>query len=201
VKPYRPPEEPTGTINTTDHDSRIVRTRAQPVMQGYNAQAAVNERQIVIAAEVTVDSPDFGHLGPMVDATTTELERAGVTELPGAVVADAGYWHTKQMEAIVGRGIQVLIPPDSGLRKGTRPGWNEGLYAFMRRVLATEQGTAIYRRRKSTVEPVFAQIKYNRRFDRFLRRGRAAVRSEWRLAAATHNLLKLHQYRTAVAGA
>jgi hypothetical protein len=41
-KPYVPPVEPTGTINTTDPDSRIVRTTGQPARQGYNAQAAVN---------------------------------------------------------------------------------------------------------------------------------------------------------------
>jgi transposase len=62
VKPYLPPELPEGKINTTDHDSRIVRTAGQPAKQGYNAQAAVNENHIVIAAEVTVESPDFGHL-------------------------------------------------------------------------------------------------------------------------------------------
>jgi mannose-6-phosphate isomerase-like protein (cupin superfamily) len=32
---------------------------------------------------------------------------------------------------------------------------------------------------------------------RFQRRGRAACRSEWRLIAATHNLLKLHHHRLA----
>lgn len=41
------------------------------------------------------------------------------------------------------------------------------------------------------IEPVFADTKFNRRMDRFLRRGRSACRSEWRLIAATHNLLKL----------
>ena len=201
TKPYQPPETPAGTINTTDPDSRIVRRKGQPATQGYNCQAAVTEHQIIVAAEVTVVSPDFGHLQPMVDATTAELEKVGVTELPEVVLADPGYWHTKQMEAVVGRGIQVLIPPDSGLRTGSRPGWDNGLYAFMRAVLATEHGQAIYRRRMATVEPVFGQIKYNRRFDRFHRRGRAAVRSEWRLAAATHNLLKLHRHRIAAAGA
>ena len=197
--PHTPPAEPTGTINTTDHDSRIVRTQGQPAIQGYNAQAAVNENQIVIAAELTVDSPDFGHLEPMVEATLEELERIGASEPPQVVVADPGYWHKQQMENVVSRGIQVLIPPDSGLRKGTRPGWDKGLYAFMRRVLATEHGKAVYRRRLATVEPVFGQTKFNRRLDRFLRRGRAACRSEWRLIAATHNLLKLHNHRIAAA--
>ena len=105
------------------------------------------------------------------------------------------------MERVINRGIQVVIPPDSGRRKGTRPGWDKGLYAFMRRVLSTEHGQAVYRRRLATVEPVFAQTKFNRRLDRFLRRGRAACRSEWRLMATTHNLLKLHNHRTAPAAA
>jgi hypothetical protein len=42
--------------------------------------------------------------------------------------------------------------------------------------------------------PVFAQNKFNRGFRRFQRRGRAAVRSEWRLQAAVQNLLKLHSH-------
>jgi hypothetical protein len=45
--------------------------------------------------------------------------------------------------------------------------------------------------------PVFGQIKANRGADRFLRRSRSAVRSEWRLLAATHNLLKLHRHQLA----
>ena len=158
--PHTPPAQPTGTINTTDHDSRIMRTQGQPPKQAYNAQAAVNENQIIVAAEITVDSPDFGHLESMVDATLSELEKAGVRQSPEAIVADPGYWHKQQMENVVNRGIPVLIPPDSGVRKGTRPGWNKGLYAFMRRVLASERGQAIYRRRMATVEPVFGQMKF-----------------------------------------
>ena len=92
----------------------------------------------------------------MVDATTSELENVGVTQSPETVVADPGYRHKTQMENIVSRGIQVLIPPDCGLRKDARPGWNKGLYAFMRRVLDSDYGHAIYRRRMATVEPVSA---------------------------------------------
>ena len=58
------------------------------------------------------------------------------------------------MERVINRGIQVVIPPDSGRHKGTRPGWDKGLYAFMRGVLSTEHGQAVYRRRLATVEPV-----------------------------------------------
>jgi hypothetical protein len=161
----------------------------------------VNEQQIVIAAEVTIDSPDFGHLEPMVDAVERELEQIDVSARPEVVVADAGYWHQVQMENIVGRGVKVLIPPDSRKRKGARPGWGGGAYAFMRRVLETDAGRELYRKRQAMIEPVFGHTKFNRRIDRFQRRGRSACRSEWRLITATHNLLKLHRNQTAPAAA
>ena len=172
-------------------------------LQGYNAQAATNEQQIVLAAEVMVSSPDFGHLEPMFAATGRGLQAAGVSELPEVVLADAGYWHQEQIERIMATGTQVLIPPDSGRRRGksTRPGWDGGLYAFMRRVLSTELGDELYGKRQPMIEPVFANTKFNRKITRFHRRGRAAVRTEWRLITAAHNLVKLHSHQHAAAGA
>ena len=64
----------------------------------------------------------------------------------------------------------------------------------MRRVLSSDHGRELYAKRKLSIEPVFGQIKANRRIDHFKRRGRGAVRSEWRLIAASHNLLKLHSH-------
>jgi transposase len=194
--PYRPLATPAGRINVTDPDSRNVKT-SRGWVQGYNAQAVCTERQIVIAAEVTVDSPDFGHLQPMIAATETELAAAGITASPEVVLADAGYWHSEQMQQLTGRGTVVLIPPDAGKRKGARPGWDGGLYAFMRRVLATDHGGGLYAKRQGMIEPIFAQTKFNRRCDRFQRRGRSACRSEWRLTTATHNLLKLWRHHGA----
>jgi transposase len=198
--PFVPPEAPTGKINLSDLDSRNVKT-SRGWVQGYNAQLVTTEDQIVIAAEVNVDSPDFGHLEPMVRAAGAELARAGVTEVPGLVLADAGYWHQIQMERLVSDAIEVLIPPDAKKRGGSRPGRDGGLYAFMRRALATEHGGALYAKRQVMVAPVFADTKYNRRIDRFLRRGRAAARSEWRLTNAAHNLLKLWRHTTTPATA
>ena len=195
-KPYRPPATPAGKVNLTDPDSKNVKT-PRGYMQGYNAQAVVTAGQVVIAAEINSDSPDFGRLEPMISSAQAELAGAGVSEAPKVVLADAGYWHQQQMEAIIDRGLQVLIPPDAGKRKGTRPGWDGGLYAFMRRVLSTDHGGALYAKRQGMIEPVFAHTKFNRRADRFQRRGRAACRSEWRLITATHNLLKLWKHTTA----
>jgi transposase len=200
-KPYEVAEIPTGKINTTDPDSRLMKGAGNAYLQGYNAQAATNESQIVLAAEISVDGPDFGHLEPMVEAATRELDTAGVSEAPEVVVADAGYWHHEQMDELAGDGIQVLIPPDSGKRKDTRPGWQGGRYAWMRRVLATELGERLYRKRSQTIEPMFGHTKHNRGMDRFHRRGRSAVRTEWRLITATHNLMKLHSHQLAAATA
>jgi transposase len=192
--PYSPPAEPEGKINLTDPDCRLQKVR-QGWVQGYNAQAVVNEQQIVLAAEVTVDSPDFGHLGPMIDALEQQLSRARILERPEVVLADAGYWHQEQMQQIASRGMQVLVPPDSRNRKGERAGWTGGMYSWMRQVLAHEPGNGLYRKRPGMIEPVFADEKFNRGIDRFQRRGQAAALSEWRLINATHNLLKLHRHR------
>ena len=198
--PHQVPDSPTGKINTTDPDSRLL-TVTGGYVQGYNAQAAVSEEQIVLAAEISVDSPDFGHLEPMVAATVTELGRAGVAEQPEVAVADAGYWHHEQIDSIAAGGIAVLIPPDANKRKGARPGWQGGRYEWMRRVLATELGERLYRKRSQTVEPMFGHTKHNRGMSRFHRRGRSAVRTEWRLITATHNLQKLHSHTLAAAAA
>jgi len=107
-------------VNLTDSDSRNVKT-PRGWVQGYNAQAAANEQQIVIAAEVTVDSPDFGHLEPMVKAAATELEAIAITQTPGVVLTDAGSWHQQQMEQIVARALRVLVLPAAGEQEGARP--------------------------------------------------------------------------------
>jgi hypothetical protein len=135
TKPYSPPRVPQGKINVIDPDSREMRTQGQPNIQGYNAQAVVTEQQIIIAAEISTQSPDFGQLEPMVTAAVGELKRADVTGRPRTVLADAGYWHKTQMEHLLADGFQVLVPPDSMVREGARPGWEGGMYSFMRRVL------------------------------------------------------------------
>jgi transposase len=196
-KPYVAPSLPEGKINLSDPDSRVMRTQGTAPRQAYNAQAAVNDRQVILSAEVSIAAADFGQLGPMFEATIRELSEQDVTDAPEVVLADAGYWHTAQMQQITDRGIEVLVPPDGNMRAGKRRGWEAGRFQAMRDKLTTDRGRKLYGQRKITIEPVFGQIKYNRHIDRFMRRGRAAAQSEWRLVAATHNLLKLHSHQIA----
>ena len=198
IKPYRLTELGDRRINVTDPDSRNLKT-TRGWVQGYNAQAVVTEQQIVIAAEISTESLDTANLRPMITAAEEELHAAGVSDGLDVVLADAGYWTNSAIEALAAEGLRPLVAPDADRRKEPRPGRRGGLYDFMRRVLATDLGGELYRRRQATIEPVFGQIKANRRADRFLRRGRSAVRSEWRLLATTHNLLKLYRHRLATA--
>ncbi len=136
--------------------------------------------QILIAAEVTNNTADFGKFEPMVTAAIAELAWAGVTDTPGVAVADAGYWNEEQIDEVVAdKHIPVLIPPDAGNRTSPRPGWTGGRFTAMRYVLASEAGRDIYRKRKQMIEPVFGHTKHNRGARRFHRRGRTAVRTEW----------------------
>jgi transposase len=199
TKPYTPPPIPAGEVNMTDPDSRRMKGNRRYI-QGYNAQAVVNEQQIAIAAEITTAAGDFSQLGPMIETALDELEHAGVTEKPSAVVGDAQYWNEQHMDTLsAGHGIPVLIPPDGGKREGERPGWTGGRFSFMRRVLGTDHGKELYAKRQQTIEPVFGHTKHNRQFQRFNHRGRQAVRTEWRLILMSHNLTKLHRHQAALA--
>jgi transposase len=189
-KPWVAPEVPDGVVSVSDPDTQRMKAN-HGYVQGYNAQAVVDEGQIVLAAEITNTPADFSNLDPMITAAIGELERAGVTGRPEVALADAQYWNEQHMdEVIANKHIEVLIPPDSGGRTEPRPGWIGGRYSWMRAVLAAH-GKQLYRKRMQMIEPVFAHTKHNRTITRFHRRGRTAVRTEWRLLMATHNLTKL----------
>jgi transposase len=195
-KPFEPPARPEGKINTTDPDATRMKFGPGLFRPADNAQAVTTEGQVIIAAEVTTKGGDFDQLGPMITAAEDELSAAGINASPGVVLADAGYWSNRPIDELRARGITPLVAADTtkDRPRKTRLG---GPYDFMRRAMATPTGEALYAKRKCMVEPVFGQIKAARRIDRLKRRGRAAARSEWRLIAATHNLLKLYRAQLA----
>jgi transposase len=94
--------------NVTDPDSRMLRARNRFV-QGFNAQAAVSEDQVIVAAELTNAANDTTMFAPLVDATETNLADAGRPEAVGAYVADAGYWSVPNVCHPV--EAEVLITP------------------------------------------------------------------------------------------
>jgi hypothetical protein len=100
------------------------------------------------------------------------------------------------------RGIQALVSPDSQPQPPGAPlppnaPQNDDAMR-MRERLASEDGKALYAKRKATVEPVFGQIKEARNIRRFRLRSLKKVTCEWKLICATHNLLKLFRHRIAL---
>jgi transposase len=183
--PYEPPEVPAGKVNVTDPDSKLIKA-SEGYVQGYNAQAVVDEGQIVLAAEITNSTVDWSQLAPMVAATLAELARAGSASQIETALADTRYWNEQHMDEVTAnQHVQVLIPPDGGASGKQRKGWTGGRYSWMRYVLNGEVGNELYRKRKQMIEPVFGHSRHNRGVTRFHRRGRKAVRTEWRLMTMT----------------
>jgi len=189
---------PTVRANVTDPQSRIMKT-ATGWVQGYNAQAAVNEHQIIVACHVSQDHGDVGLFQPMVDATRDTLDRAGVTDPIGMVLADAGYWSEDnatadgpdRLIATIKDWKQRQAARQLGTTGGDPPDHATPIEAMEHR-LRTPKGAAAYAARSHTIEPVFA-AKANHDYRRFRRRGLKAARSEWALMATVHNLGKLHR--------
>ncbi|MCE7939689.1 MAG: hypothetical protein DYG90_14135 [Chloroflexi bacterium CFX6] len=183
----------TRKVNVTDPDSRLICRTGKTPVQGYNAQAVTTTGQIIIAAEVTQQANDAGQLEPMVLAAGRDLRDAGIDESLKVVLADGGYWNSPQITRLRETGAMAVVPTKAATRTkprtlSPRQGPEAGRIEAL---LDTDEGAALYRRRQQMVEPVFANTKWIRGIDRFQRRGLQACTAEWKLIAASHNLLKL----------
>ena len=61
----------------------------------------------------------------------------------------------------------------------------------MKQAIDSQQGRKRYGRRMATVEPVFGNLRYNKKLDRFTLRGQAKVNTQWHLFCLVHNIEKL----------
>jgi hypothetical protein len=196
-KPNAPPTAPDEKAkrNTTDVDSKIMKTRTGHV-QGYNAQAAVDvESQVIVAADVTQDCNDLHQGEPMLRACEENLGR-----LPERGLMDAGYWFEELVRRMGDKvDLYIATNKDWKQRKAMRERppprgripKDATLKERMERKLLTKNGREMYKKRGPSSEPVFGQIKDGRGLDSFLLRGTRKVNGEWNLMTMTHNLLKL----------
>jgi len=161
-----------------------------------------------VAAEVTQEENDIKQLHPMLKQARANLETIDSPAVIGTVLADAGYCSETNLLAADPAGPELLMATNKdwkqrkALREQPPPRGRcpKGLTARdrMERTLLTKRGRRLYKKRGQTVEPVFGQIKSVRGCDGFMRRGKAACDSEWKVLCATHNLLKLWRSGKAV---
>jgi transposase len=200
--------DPKDQINFTDAESRIMKTANKGWDQCGNAQAVANEAQIILAADVTGQANDKRQALPMVDQTRENVEAAGVEQAIGAAVMDTGYYSEANTMGLEQRGIDPHVATERLKHNEEIPAVPRGripkdLSAKQRmaRKLRTKHGRETYAKRKGIIEPIFGQLKQVLGFRQFSLRGLAAMRSEWRLMCAVHNLLKLWRHsQAAVAG-
>jgi len=202
--PGRAPKEPEAgprdkdQYNYTDPESRIMKNgNNKGFEQSYNVQAAVEHESRMVVGNTLSNHPNDKQEGvTTAKAIPDELGR------PDAAALDAGYFGPETIQGLEAMGIEPYIaagreshaidwrtllegepepPPDNANHK-----------TKMRYKLRTAVGKAIYKLRKSTVEPVFGSVKEVMGFRQFSLRGLVAAAGEWNLVCLAYNLKRLH---------
>lgn len=192
-----PPSKPSGEPkpkaqrNFTDPQSRLM-FRDGAFIQAYNAQLVVDEEhQIIVAAALSNQGADNEYFAPMLRRVVDNCDA-----VPEHITGDSGYFSTDNVRAAEHMGCVPVLSVGKHHNSGAprpvalTPQQRNPERVAMRAYLDSQEGRAIYARRKATVEPVIGQIR-NRGFQQLSFRGLFKNRCEWLLVAATHNLLKL----------
>jgi transposase len=192
--------------NFTDPELYIMQTHNKGWEYCGNAQVSVDGAcQIIIACDVTDASNDKQQAAPVAQATLTTLAQAGIerpTDESGVLqpipaTLDSGYYSEAAAQTLEDLGFDPYMATGRQKHHAPEAEASDVPATAKERMAAkvrTPDGKAFYARRKVIVEPVFGQIKEVRGFRRFLLRGLAKIRGEWRLVCLTHNLLKLWRY-------
>jgi len=184
--------------NFTDPESRIMKNgNNKGFEQAYNVQAAVEHESRLIVGNMLSNHPNDKQEGvPTVQAIPAELGT------PEAAAMDNGYFGPATIHAFEAMGIEPYIAAGRDSHavnlqtllagEPEPPPENADHKTKMLYKLRTQAGKAIYKLRKSTVEPVFGIIKEVMGFRQFALRGLIAAAGEWNLVCLAYNLKRLH---------
>ena len=207
------PKPPEGTprgdeqSNLSDPDSRLMRkSKRHEYRQAYNAQAVVDAdgSQLILSARISQCASDRNELVADIGAIPAGLGR------PATVLADNGYANGAEVAALEAGGIEALVATAAEGRRrrhdfrpaGAGTAVKEAKADWLREMakkLDSEEGRALYRLRRQTVEPVFGIVKAVLGFTGFSLRGLDKVRGEWTLVALAYNCKRLHKLTLATA--
>ncbi len=204
VKKGRPPTPPTAgprdkdQYNFTDPESRLMKNANNSGFdQHYNVQVVVEHDSRLLVGNWLCDQPNDKQAAlPTIDSVPSALGQVQTANL------DSGYFSQANVAGLEARGIDPYIatgrtPHHEGWRaffldKPDPPLADATLTEQMAYKLRTEMGDALYRLRKSTVEPVIGIIKEVLGFRQFSLRGLLAAGGEWTLVCLAYNLKRMH---------
>src|SRR4051795_1161722 len=162
--PFAP--KPRAQRNFTDPDSKIMKTADGSFHQCFNGQAIVDSQtQVIVACDLSNAAPDPQQLEPALDRLAENLA-AIEAQLPAgaALVADAGYFSEQNITITTGHGLDAHIATGKTRHDDPAPIAPRGPIPKratpkqrMQRKLKTKKGHAVYKQRKTIVEPVFGQ--------------------------------------------
>ena len=167
--------------------------------QAYNAQAGVDvETHLIVEQHVTQHTNDKQEIEPALEA---------IGDLPAALgkvkklLADTGYFSEANVKKCVKGGIVPFIPEKRQKHNLTlterfsedpEAPQNATAVEALQHRLQTQEGKAVYAKRKATVETVIGIIKEVLGFRQFLLRGLDSVQGEWSLVCIGWNLKRMH---------
>ena len=159
--------------------------------------------QLIVSARISQCASDRNELVADIEAIPALLGR------PERVLADNGYANGAEVAALEASGIEALVSTSAEGRRRTHdfrpvkalPAAKEPRADWLKAMaekLASEEGRALYKRRRQTVEPVFGIIKAVLGFAGFSLRGFDKVEGEWTLVTLAYNCKRLHKLSLAV---
>ena len=197
-KPPEPGPSDKDQYNFTDPDSRIMKNSTnQGVDQHYNVQVANDQESLLIVAHALSNHPnDKQEAIPTLSAISPEVGK------PKAAAMDNGYFSQTNIQDCEDLGIEPFIATGREphhldwhtffQEQPEPPAEDASPKVKMAYKLQTEIGQAIYRLRKSTVEPVIGIIKEILGFRQFSLRGLWAAAGQWCLVCLAFNLKRMH---------
>jgi len=208
IQPPKDKPEDNEQVNLADSDSRLMRkSKRESYTQSYNGQAAVDAdgSQLVLSNHVSQCASDANELEPVVNGIPACLGEVS------AGLADSGYVNADAIERLeaTGRDSYVAVGRDDGNLERTyeyRPRSatqkpakvvKDPRLLDMQEKVNSDEGRALYAKRKQTVEPVFGIIKSVMGFRQFLLCGLTKVSGEWDLVCLAYNVKRLWTLKNA----
>lgn len=186
------------SYSKTDTDATFMRMKEDYMRNGqlkpaYNLQISTN-KQFILHYSI--------HPNPT-DTKTLESHLKGFEEsydkVPKELVADAGYGSEENYNLLQSKKIKAYVKYNY-FRKDQKSGQittsqsNPKLARIREKtfkLLQTKKGIKLRKQRCHDVEPVFAELKHNKNFKRFMLRGKNKVEVEIGILAIAHNLKKM----------